>query len=139
MWAGHGAQGDVSGGVADQQRRGRVEGRSLHAALGGPGGCPGHAVREHGGCPAALLSLGHRTDVGPGGACLTHDTVVSAPTPPWRQHRLQGPGFVEAHPVYTLCSITDITARAEGTVGQHEAGLGKRPFFLVESGETTRS
>ena len=77
--------------------------------------------------------------MGAGGACLTHDAVVSSPTPTWRQHRLQGPGCVEAHSVYTLCSITDIAACAEGLVGQHEAGLGKWPFFLVESGETTWS
>lgn len=135
MWAGRGAWGDVSGGW----RTSRDVDGACTLPWGVQVGVLAMPIREHGGCPAALLSLGHRDDVGAGGACLIHDAVVSAPTPTWRQHQLQGPGCVEAHPVYMLCSITDIAACAEGTVGQHEAGLGKRPSFLVESGETTWS
>lgn len=115
-----------------------VEGRSPHAALGGVQvGAPAVPIRECDGSPAALLSLGWRADVVAGGACLTHDSVMSTLTPTWCEHQLQGSGCTEAHPVYTLCFATDIAARAEGTVGQHEAGLRKR--HSPWSGETTRS
>ena len=132
--------GEISGGQWTNRDMDGVEGWSLHTALGGVQvGAPAMPIRERGGSPAALLSPGRRVDVVAGGACLTHDTVMSTLTPTWCQHRLQGPGCMEAHPVYMLCSTTDIAARVEGTVGQHEADLKKQPFSLVESGETTRS
>ena len=138
MWAGRGGRGGIRR-AGDQETWMGWRGGARTQPWAGPGGCPSRAHRGAWRKPRSTPVSWAEGGCGCWGACLTHDAVMSTLTPTWCQHWLQGPGCVEAHPVYTLCSTTDIAARVEGTVGQHEADLKKQPFSLVESGETTRS